>query len=357
MNASNVRMGGGIVQVILNYKKALEEDLDVNLEFAINTDKDSRLPEYLGIKEGKFHLLPNKKKNLIGYIKELNKVLKRGYDCVHVHGSSSTMVIELLCAAVVGIPVRIAHSHNSKSDYPVINYLINPVFRRSYTKAVACSKLAGDWIFKPGNFEIIRNGIDCERYRFQEEARIQIREDHGIENGTKVIGHIGNFVEQKNHEFIIEVFAEYSKNNDARLFLVGDGELKEAIKAKVCEMELSDKVVFWGLRDDVERLLQAMDCFILPSKWEGLPLVALEAQAAGLPCMFSDMISEEVCVNNSLCQRVPLKKEEWVEALDRLNLNTKRIEAADIVKAKGYDIADIRQRLLDLYEVGDCKWI
>ena len=358
MTASRVRMGGGIVQMLLNIKKALSNVTEVDLEYAINVSTDSVLPQYFEYTKGKFHYLPDKKKNIRKYIKELNKILKNKYDCIHVHGSSSTMVIELLCAKRANIPIRIAHCHNSRSDYPFINYIINPIFLHSYTKAVACSSNAGNWIYRKKDFKIIYNGIECTKYKFNLQTRNILRQKYNIDNETLVLGHVGNFVEQKNHSFLIDVFSAFSSGRNTCLFLIGDGPLRPNFEKRVKNSELKNKIFFLGLKNNVDELLQMLDVFLLPSRWEGFPLTVIEAQTAGLPCLLSDAISNEVCLNSDLCKREELSEQKWIKDLEKVRPYPHRDLAIDVIIKKGYDIESLKKQLLKLYEVKSLeKWI
>lgn len=359
MNAVNVNMGGGIIQVIFNCKKALEQVDECQLEFAINTSEDTNIPQILGKDTGCFHYLPNKKRHFISYIRALDLLLRKGYDVIHVHGSSSTMMIELIVAWNVGIPIRIAHSHNSKSEYPFLNMVLNPIFRLSYTKAAACSEKAGKWLYKKDRFTIIDNVIDCEKFRFDKKKRADERKKLKIRDDQIVVGHVGNFVVQKNHEFIINIFSKYLKKKEGVLLLIGDGALIDICKEQVNKYQIEKNVFFLGLRDDVDMVLQAMDLFIFPSKWEGFPLSLLEAQAAGLPCILADNISSEICINKSLCKRLPLEEEKWIDALVNTQINNERENAAKVIKDTGHDINDFQKKLINLYELDEVsdQWI
>jgi glycosyltransferase involved in cell wall biosynthesis len=265
------------------------------------------------------------------------------------------MAVELLAAKKAKIKVRIPHSHNTTSDHMKIHKILKPIFNRSYTHAFACGIKAGKWLYGKKDFVVINNGIDTKRFRFRDYQRKEIRKSYNIENKF-VVGHVGVFNYQKNHEKIIEIFKRvHSINEDAILMLIGEGENYENIKELVERKGLSDCVIFVGTTNDVNMYMMAFDVFILPSRFEGMPLVLVEAQCCGLNCVTSTNVSREVDITG-LVDFVDYENDfdtfvDKVCIVDNMNIDRDMIasEAMKTIKAKGYSIWDNGNRLKNLY--------
>lgn len=280
------------------------------------------------------------------------------YDVVHMHSSSKNYFI-LECAAQWGIQVRVAHSHNTgfQSNNPLTialgNLMMKPM-RKYATHWVGCSKLACEWLFGQGCVErgeakVILNGIDSSLFVYDEQVRNQIRKEMQLEDKF-VIGHVGRFVNQKNHTFLLDIFAEIAKRrNDAVLMLIGIGELMEAMKQKAANLGIADKVLFVGFRDDRNRLMQAMDSFLFPSLYEGLSVVLIEAQAAGLPVFTSDTTTTETLYSPHM-QFLSLKQpaSEWAELLLKKGC-VERKDMTRTINEAGFDIRAMVDNLYKLY--------
>ncbi len=299
--------------------------------------------------------MPDRRRHPLRYITHLRKLLKSGsYDIIHVHGSSALMAMELYTAKCVGVPIRIAHSRNTVTEHPLVDRVLRPLFRRSYTHAWACGEDAGRWLFGDGEFTVLHNGKDLERYGFSEEVRRRIREEYGLE-GRRVVGFVGNLNEQKNPEFLLRVFRalidkeqgessrqqgampaqeganpegqtqterepeakrESLEKTDFRLFVVGDGEERERLEEEVAATLPPGSVTFTGRVANVHELLNAMDIMLLPSRWEGLPNVVLEWQANGLPSIISERITSECAVTSSVhFNSIEASPDLWAEEI------------------------------------------
>lgn len=280
------------------------------------------------------------------------------YKVVHLHSSSKNFYI-LKSAKKYGIPVRIAHSHNigfqSKNKIQImIGNLCKPLLKKYATDYFACAYLAGEWLFgkkavKDGKVRVIHNAVEYEKFKFNEEKRIEIRNRLNI-NEKLVIGNVGRFSEQKNHEFLIDIFNEiHKKNKMSTLMLIGKGEKEELIRKKVKELGLENDVIFMGFCDNVNELMWAMDIFLMPSLHEGLPVVGIEAQAAGLPCFMSKyVITDEVKITE-LVKFTELKQSprEWAEEILNSDLSRKNTKA-EIEQAR-YLIMDTAKELENFY--------
>ena len=293
------------------------------------------------------------------YFKSVDCFFERhhNYDVVHMHSSSKNYYI-LKCAAKWDIPVRVAHSHNTgfQSRNPLViaygNLLKKPM-RHYATHWVGCSKLACEWLFGKGSVErgearVILNGIDSTLFVYNENVRKELRQEMGIDDKF-VIGHVGRFVNQKNHTFLLDIFSEICKRrDDAVLLLIGIGELMDAMKEKAANLGIADKVRFIGFRDDRNRFMQAMDSFLFPSLYEGLSVVLIEAQAAGLPVFASDSTTNETQYSPymkflSLKQPAAL----WAEELLKMG----RIERKDMTETLSQAGFDIRAMVRNLYQL------
>ncbi|MBM6776922.1 glycosyltransferase [Collinsella tanakaei] len=260
-------------------------------------------------------------KQLPRYMREMGRLFRaERWPIVHSHVNALS-VFPLRAAERTGVPVRIAHSHSTAGKGETAKNAAKSVLKRFSnvypTHRMACSRYAGEWLFGKGaEFEVVYNGICLSRFAFNAEARAKARADLGLAGGQLAVGHVGRFMPQKNHRFLIEEFAELARlRPDAVLLLVGSGEAEALAESWVAERGVADRVMFLGQRDDVDRLYQAFDAFVLPSLYEGLPLVSVEAQAAGLPCFLSERITREVDVTGTV-RFLPIEDASvWAEAL------------------------------------------
>lgn len=310
----------------------------------------------------KIYAVPSRHKSPLNHYLGICKLLlqkRHEYKYVVLNTCSLYYVFPLFMAALAGIPHRVIHSHNSgdegKSSFPrnVIKSFNKLLLKLSATDYWACSKLAGTWMFGSHPFTVIHNAIDTKRFIFNPEVRQKVRKELHLE-GKFVIGTVARFSPQKNHEFLIEIFRELVKKKpDSVLMLVGEAagfqERWEMIHHKVQEYNLQDKVLFMGMRKDTNELYQAMDCHVLPSKFEGLCITALEAQAAGLPCVCSDALSEETKVTNNFYPLpLSLSAEKWAEFIMKVSQQDRKNMLNAFVNA-GYDIDIEVKRMMMIF--------
>ena len=298
---------GGIESFIMTYFRQMRK---IGIQF----DFISMFPEIAYEKEirtlgGKVFHTADARKHPVRFYREMMYILKkRKYSVVHVNMLSAANIVPLMAAKRAEVPVIAAHSHNSSTPGLVRNVLhrankgMIPRYANLY---LACSGAAGQWLFsekirKGERYHLVKNALELDRFLFREEQRNAVRRELGLEDKF-VIGHVGRFEEQKNHLFLLEVFREVARiRKDAVLLLAGDGELRPAAEKQVREYHLQDRVQFLGVRNDVDRLWKAMDIFLLPSLFEGLPIVALEAQASGVYSILADTITREVKLTDNL---------------------------------------------------------
>ncbi|MCH5166329.1 MAG: glycosyltransferase family 1 protein [Erysipelotrichales bacterium] len=349
----------GIGIVLLNYYQNMYND-KIQMDYISPGYVDQDYKKEISIKGNKVFEFEYKgqkirQKRPIKYCFKLYNIIKKEkYDIVHVHGSSSMMAMDLLVAKLAGTKIRIAHSHNTQSDNKILNMIFRPIFMKSYTHAFACGEEAGKWLFgQKSNFTIIPNGKDCELYEYNEKIRKKIRKKFRIPDNNIVIGHVGNFNEQKNHEYLLKIFKELSDNY--RLLLVGSGELQEEIVSFAKKMNIYDRIIFTGSvpSDMVAKIIQAMDIIVFPSKFEGFPNVLIEWQISGLPCLISDKITKSVNLTN-LVKFLSINENPkvWAQEINKTKIldrekNNLMIRQA-IINA-GYDIKENAKRLEQLY--------
>ena len=255
--------------------------------------------------------------------------------------------MNLKIAKECGIKVRLAHSHQAFMAETIkaklIRLLVTPITKMYATDLFACGNDAAQWMwgkkdYKSGHVHIMTNAIDIKNFEFSESTRQEMRKVLGIENKF-VIGNVARFSYQKNHKFLIDIFQELkSKNKDAVLLLVGGGELEKEIKSKVELFDLEDSVFFLGIRNDVPRLMSAMDAFVLPSYFEGLPVTLVEAQAAALPSYVSNAITKEVGITDYIKYiSISSSPSEWAEKILEAN-EFERKDNYDLISKGGYNI-------------------
>lgn len=290
---------------------------------------------------------------------------KGEYDGIVLNACHLYYVFPMVLGRFMGIPHRIIHSHNNGDEIAIGLFrkcLIGINRQLLYWGASdywACSDLAGKWMFREKRFQVIHNAIDINKFSFNSDIRQQKRHELGIENKF-VIGHVGRFSYQKNHEFLINIFNKiYKTEKNAILLLVGDVVEDDCYfkqtKHRVNELGLQDNVLFLGLRTDVSEIVQAMDCFVLPSYFEGLPLVGLEAQAAGLPCFVSEVITRELAIT-PLIQYISLNdgSEIWAKKILQMK-NTHRRNMSSQIEAAGYNICNEVRKIEDFYSIMESK--
>jgi glycosyltransferase involved in cell wall biosynthesis len=306
------------------------------------------------------YVVPGRKESLSGYYLGLRDFFKqhRGeYGAIHFCGGSLTSIAPLFFAWKYDVPVRIAHSHSSFTfglHNKLLHYLNRIFIHKICTHYLACSDVAGEWFFGKHPFEIVKNGIDVEDFRFSEAIRNEERQKLNITHDSLVIGHAGRFSSEKNHEYLIDIFNEVRQINDKSiLLLAGSGDLLEKTKKKVEHLGLSPYVHFLGQRHDVNRLMQAMDCFVMPSTFEGLPFVLVEAQCAGLPCYVSNNVSKDsALLPTTRFKSITSPAGIWAQDICKDGIDADRDKAADVVISKGYSINDIVKKLETIYTPG-----
>jgi glycosyltransferase involved in cell wall biosynthesis len=292
-----------------------------------------------------------------GYIRELNNFFRKYsyYKIVHAHmDCMSGLAIQ--AAKRYGIPIRISHSHNTQSEGNILAKLykgyIKTKITPNATDLLACSEASADWLFgrKAANALTIKNGVEALKFTYNEAIRQEKRKELGIGKDVFVIGNIGRFYPQKNHDFLIDIFLELKKYKmNSLLLLVGDGPLKISIEKKTKDVNLENSVVFLGVRSDIPDLLMAMDVLVFPSHHEGLPVTIIEAQAAGLKCVVSEAVPRQSDIGADLMTYLSLKaqKKNWTDEILKPYKREHKLESR--LKKSGYDVTYTSKQIQELY--------
>ena len=345
---------GGIETMLMNYDRHIDHNV-LQFDFLEHRDAVTDYDKEILALGGRIHRLPRLNPFNPGYLHALDCFFREHPEYRIVHSHLDCMAgIPLKYAKKNGVPVRIAHAHSSSEEknmkYP-IKLACKQIIPKYATRLFACGQRAGQWMFGSRPFFVLNNAIDTSKYTFNEQTRAKMRTELEISPNTLVLGHVGRFSQPKNHAFLIDLFAAMLKiHNDSLLLLVGTGGLEGEIREKCKQLGLEDRVRFLGVRSDVNRLLQAMDVFVLPSLWEGLGIVAVEAQTAGLPCIISENVPEDCMVADGLVTCLPLYagEEAWAEATLRAAETQRKDTSAQII-ASGFDIEENARMLQNIY--------
>lgn len=348
-------VGGGVEAVVMNYYRYIDKS---KIQFDFICDEDSTNIPYDEIENmgGKVILIPPYQK-VFKYHKELKRVLKKeNYKIVHSH-LNTLSIFSLYAAKCANIPIRIAHSHSTTNRKEwkknLIKNILRPFAKMFATDYMCCSEVAGRWLFgnkeyDKGNVYVLNNAIDLDKFKYDKDVRKKLRKKLEIGDDTFVIGHVGRFVAQKNHEFLINIFSEFNKDNkNSMLILIGQGPLEKKIKAKVKQMNLNNKVIFLGQIDNVNELYQVFDVFLFPSLYEGLGMVLIEAQCSGLKCIASKEVPYSSKVTENL-KFVDLNDEIKVWKNGLLGTVARKDFCLEIEKA-GYNIKKESKKLEKKY--------
>lgn len=345
---------GGLETMLMNYYRQIDRSV-LQFDFLTHREAKAAYDDEIQALGGRIYHLPR----LVPWSKKYQAALDAffadhpEYSVIHVHQDCLSAVI-LKAAKKRGIPVRIAHSHNANQDKN-LKYPIKLFYKRFIpeyaTHLMACGRMAGEWMFGGAPFSVLPNAIDAAAYRFDAAKREAMRTALQIGPQSLVIGHVGRFMPPKNHAFLLQIFAAVQQQcPDSRLLLVGDGELRPAIEAQAARHGIADNVIFTGVRSDVNDLLQAMDVFVLPSLYEGLPVTMVEAQAAGLPCIVSNRVSQECVLTEGLVEDISLDKSphSWAEKILEKH-NTPRKNRYDEIVTHGFNITTEAKELQEFY--------
>ena len=301
------------------------------------------------------------------YYENTLRLLREGrYDCVHIHGDVAYLLLIFARAAKkAGVKRIILHSHAAGIDggsrrlKALLHRLCRGPLRRTATDFAACSDVAAAWMFPNldlSRVRMVNNGVELERFAYDPAVRQRMRRELKLEDAF-VVGHVGRFAYQKNHDYLLDAFAAIrGRVDNAKLLLVGEGVLFDHACQKAARMGIEKDVIFYGASYDVDGLMQAMDLFLLPSHFEGLPVSGVEAQAAGLPVLFSDRITRQAGLTENV-RFLPIDRAalpRWAEgAADAAHGSVDRSAGCERVRAAGFAIQDTVRAFLELYEAGE----
>ncbi len=337
---------GGISSFILNYYSHMDHDI-FHFDFVMydkEVGHNGRLLKEMG---SQFFSVPGKK-HLFRYIRVLKEILKEGnYDAIHVHTNTSSY-IPLWIAKKMGIKKRVAHAHsavvNPNFSYKVKSAIGHKLIPMTATNMCACSKIAGNTVFGTSNYTIIPNGIDVKKFQYNESLRKVKRDELGLDDSAYLIGMIGRLSDEKNTEYALKIMGKMP--DGVQLIIAGDGPLRRKLEA-----EKEENVTFLGQRIDANELYQAFDLFLLPSKFEGFPISALEAISAGLPIIVSDNITDEISFGERVTY-LPIDDnsiDKWVNTAQKYLKECRRTDGHEVVSNK-YDIESCVSLLVGIYQ-------
>ena len=350
---TGIMNNGGVEAVVLNYYRAIDKS---RVQFDFFVDETSSFPQREEIERlgGRCFLVPSYA-HTYRYVRALRKLLRKHRYTI-VHSQLNTMgVFSLFAAWLARVPVRICHNHStahrSEGKKNLMKQLLRPFSHLFATHYFACGDTAARWMFgnrlvNAGRVTILPNAIDLTLYRYSAADRKAVRTEIGADEHTLVVGHIGRFVFQKNHALLLQIFrALLHAHPDSILMLAGEGELLEETQALALQLGIEANVRFLGVRNDANRLYSAMDVFCLPSFFEGLPVVMVEALANGLCCVVSDQVTREL--NAFSVKQLPLEADtaRWAEALR----SAKRTDSAPDAFYAQFDIAQTAKQLEAFY--------
>ena len=357
-------VNGGVESVIANYFSHMDLDkfevhiIGHGIRVQECADRFAKMGFVL-------HNITPKRKSFYKNLIEMSEIFKKEkFDIVHSH-LTEWACVPMILAWKCGVKIRINHSHMAEKPEGLKNIIfygvrlwLGKIFATDY---FACGEdagryLFGDRLFDSGKVKVIHNAIDLQRFKFDSSVREKMRKKLGIDESTTVIGHVGRFFEQKNHVFLIDIFEKYKKiNPNSILLLLGDGELRENIEEIVRNKGLNDSILFLGVKKNVSEWYQVMDAFLLPSLYEGLPVVGVEAQASGLTCFFSDTITHEIGIS-PFSTFIPLSDtaEQWANIISN---NIDNHDRSKVVLDSLYDIDVCAKKLEEQYMSMTCSGI
>ncbi len=358
---------GGAESMIMNYYRKIDRS-KVQFDFLVHRKKRGAFDDEIEKMGGKIYrfdpinpLLPNK------YYKELRAFFSEHNEYTVIHSHLNTFsCFPLKIAKEYNVPCRIAHAHiafekikfqdlfGDEGFKEVVKKMIKLRLKRrihdSITHSFSCGDKAGKWLFgADNNFTIMNNAIEAQAFAYNETTRKKYRKEFNVEDEF-VLGHIGNFTMQKNHSYLLKVFASILKKKpDCSLFFAGDGPLRSKIEKEAAELSITNKIHFLGVRNDIRELSQMFDVFVFPSFYEGLPVTLIEAQSAGLKVVASDRITKEVLLTDDVeFVSIDIDPEVWADKVLR-HESYNRVNNYDTIKNKGYDIVSNALKFQEFY--------
>lgn len=354
-------ISGGVESTLLNYLKHFKHPERFDIHIITQDNNDERCVNQFRDAGYTVDIVTHKHKSIYKNVVELYRLMhSEQFDIVHAHTTLTNFYI-LCIARFAGTKKLISHSHNSFISKSPIKHAIwfvlkklNKLFANIW---IACGYDAGAFLYgrkavQSRKVILLRNAIDTDKFKFDEHTREIIRNKYGIKDNQLVIGHIGRFSEQKNHEYLINIFNEVLRHNpEARLMLVGVGELETKIHQRVDELGLTEKVIFVGSVGNANEYYQAMDVFVLPSKYEGLPVVSIEAQASDLPVLLSENVDHSCSITDNVkFISIDDSPAHWADEIVNTQLRRRNSLVLDQIRKAHYSIREEAEKLESIYE-------
>lgn len=342
---------GGVISCVLNFYRHIDRDV---FQFDFFSYAPSKFDEEIKALGGNVFYVPKAIRPL-SHLSKLKKLLKVGeYDIVHAH-LTTLSVVSLLAAKQAKIKVRVCHAHNTThrgEPTKIVKDCLRPFSKMFTTHTAGCSEYSIRWLYGQKVAKesfLLHNAIDLSKFTPNAVLREKTRKTLGIDNEF-VFGTIGRLVYQKNYSFLIDAFALYAQNNPkGKLLLVGDGDEKEKIIKRINKYGLSDRVVILNEVNDVQKYYSAFDCFVLPSRYEGLPLVAVEAQAMNLPTILSNEITHEADVGGIYSFLNITSPKDWAITMQKVFVERPVCNAHEALIGSNFDIQNETKRLENFY--------
>ena len=332
---------GGIESYLMNYFTAMVKRGNIIFDF-VTDYSEIAYKERIESLNGKIYFIPSRRGNLLKHMQQLRAIVRKNeYKYIYFNILSASEVFTV--ASVWGMPGKkiVVHSHNNSVKTIKRHKMLRPLLNVIADIKLSCSVSAAEFMFgksKLKQVQIIHNAIFIDKYIYSDSIRRKTREEMNLCKEF-VVGHIGRLFYQKNTLFLLDIFSELvKKNQNSVLLIAGDGEDRELVEENIRKKKLEDKVKLLGMRDDIPRLLQAFDVFVLPSRFEGLPVVAIEAQAAGLHCFCSNKITKDVDITGNV-KFIDLERtaEDWSDAILSHRKYQRKLLSEELNKA-GYGI-------------------
>lgn len=355
---------GGVTNMMVHIQEKLDKNI-INFDYLVFHDRHEPMEDkVISLGSSKYVASTDNIKfkpfRRILRINEIRKVCKKNnIKILHYNADCAADLSNIIGAKLGGVKHVTIHSHNAGFGETnvyirILSSILKPFIPLFCDNYFACSDLAAKFLFpksiiKEKRYTVLNNGIDLEKYDFNEAIRKEIRHNLNLED-MYVIGNAGRFTFQKNHSYLLDIFKEvHNRNPKTILFLFGTGELQDEMKKKAVSLGIADSVVFYGISNEMYKMWQAMDIFVMPSIHEGLPVTGIEAQASGLPCIFSDNITKEVALTqNTVFLSLKESPEIWADYILKY-MNTKRSSNRKLLETAGYDINQTVQKIESLY--------
>lgn len=335
--------------------KSIVENINVD-EFEIGILSNTNeyvFRDYFESKNIPVYIMPSVKQYF--KYKRFLKEIMNNYDIIHFHKNSASNILACNIAKKLGKKI-IVHSHNTMPSSGKVTTILHKLNKNKLNKLAdykfACSNLAGNWLFNNNDFVIINNGIDINKFKFNDLIRNKLRKDYKISTDDIVIGHVGRFNEQKNHKFLITVLENLKKYSSYKLLLIGDGILENEVRSIVDEKELSGDVIFLGQVENICDYYNMMDVFVFPSLYEGFPISLVEVAANGLPAVISSSVTNETIINDNMHQlELTLGEESWAKYICKRKLELERLDNGHLnVEEKGYAFSSSMRIIEKIYK-------